>query len=343
MQRTTMNKIQRKSALLGPKTDSHVNVLKYNRTLNPTSELPERKQHVTEKKSNVAGTLDTTLLLISNAEKNLSSSQVRVLENESISIKAENEMLKKEKATFLAQKEQISSIMQDMESNIRKLQIELNEYKKDNTSSANIHSDIAVKAELQHLKEELKKTKEEKNAAEQKVKTSQSLNERLSADLKNLTIEKNAEARAAIEALKTQLSQSLKEIETLKCENLQLKKENTNLEYLGIQHQLSSGANTELQKQLDNANKVRKQTEEKVSDLVDRTTAQLEQQKILNDQLTAKNQELQIDVEILIEELELKETDIEGLVEDNNAMFEKLKQLGISPEYDNISGRLVFI
>jgi len=180
-------------------------------------------------------------------------------------------------------------------------------------------------------------------AGEQKLKTSQSQNERLTADLKNSRLEKNAEARAAIEASKTQLSQSLKEIETLKCENLQLKKDNANLEYLGIQHQLSSGVNTELQKQLEDANKVRKQTEEKVYDLVDRTSAQLENQKILNDQLGAKNEELHIDIEILMEELELKEKDIQVLIEDNNAMFEKLKQLGISAEYDHISGRLVFI
>jgi len=156
-------------------------------------------------------------------------------------------------------------------------------------------------------------------------------------------MDKNAEAQAAIEALKTQLSKSLKEVETLKCENLQLKKENSNLQYSSIQHQLSSGANTELQKQLENANKLKKQTEEKANDIVIRTATQLQHEKTLNDQLAAKNQELQLDVEILLEELEVKESDIKGLIQDNNAMFEKLNYLGISAEYDDKTGRMVFI
>jgi len=96
-------------------------------------------------------------------------------------------------------------------------------------------------------------------------------------------------------------------------------------------------------KQLENANKLKKQTEEKANDIVIRTATQLQHEKTLNDQLAAKNQELQLDVEILLEELEIKESDIKALIQDNNAMFEKLNYLGISAEYDDKTGRMVFI
>jgi len=233
--------------------------------------------------------------------------------------------------------------MNDMEANVRQLQAEVNEYRNERGSSLSGGLDAALKAEIQQLQFELKKTKEEKGALQTQANSLVEKNERLAGDLKRVMSERNAEAHAAIEALKTQLNETLKEKEQLTRENLQLRKQLSNLEFTSIQSELSSGLNQDLQKQLEQANKIKKQTEEKAYDVVERTLAQVEHYQQLNEQLDAKNQELHLDVEILMEELQLKETDIAGLVEDNNAMFEKLKYFGISVEYDNISGRLVFI
>jgi len=235
--------------------------------------------------------------------------------------------------------------MNDMETNVRKLQAEVNEYRKErgSSSSSGGQTDAALKAEIQHLQHELKKTKEEKFAVQTQANSLVEKNDQLANQLKIVMSQGNVEAHAAIEALKTQLSEALKEKELYTRDNLQLQKQLSDLEFASIQNEFSSDLNLDLQKQLEQANNSKKQTEEKVNSVVDRTMAQIQHYQNLNEQLDAKNQELHLDVEILIEELQLKEADIEGLVEDNNAMFEKLKYFGISVEYDDISGRIVFM
>jgi len=340
------NKIQRKSVLLGLRTDTGLRILRYKRS---TEELGKVvgggggkpiavATQASNKKLPITDTLESTLSLIANAEKSLATSQVKVLENESASLKAENDALKLERAGFLTQKEQIGILMNQMETNIRKLQLELNEYQNSQVQHSPNVSDISLQAQVQQLQSELKKAIEEKNAKESKVQQLQTQNERLTADLKKMGTQKNVEVYAAMEALKSQLNESLKEIDKLKSEKLELEKENANLQYTSIQHELSAGINMELQKQLVG----KKENEERAYNLAEKTVMQLTEQKNLNDQLMEKNQELQLDVEIIMEELERKEADLKSVIEDNNAMLEKLKSFGITVEFDEVYGRLVF-